>query len=92
MSKNALLSHSHRKRRFRFYFVLFILGMIVSFYSGYQIGYENCKGHDGENSDLKISLKLKEIVNNPGGVRPNPKSSGAYYYKCKSKAKDYFFS
>ena len=68
MSQNELLSHIQRKRRFRLYFVLFILGMIVSFYSGYQIGIENCKGHDGENSDLKISLKLKEIVNNPGGV------------------------
>ena len=67
MSKNALLSHSHRNRRFRLYFVLFILGMILSFYSGYQIGIENCKGHDGENSDLKLSLKLKEIVKNPGG-------------------------
>ena len=28
----------------------------------------NQKPHDGENSDLKLSLKLKEIVKNPGGV------------------------
>jgi len=36
-------------------FILFIIGMIISFYSGYRVGSENCKEHS-EIPNLKTSL------------------------------------
>ncbi len=56
--------HIQRKRRFWLYLVLIISGMLASFYSGYQVGYENCQGNEEGNSDLQTSLKY--IQSMPG--------------------------
>ena len=52
------MSDNQRKRRFWLYFVLFILGMLVSFYSGYQAGYEVAKSERTNKSPEKITQGL----------------------------------
>jgi len=47
----------HRKRRFWLYFILFIVGMLVAFRSGYQLGKDSCKRN---NTELRMSVLLPE--------------------------------